>query len=90
MDDRRKHPRTETDEPAYISADGLSTRCRLVNISEEGAAIEVPDPAYLPSHFRLMTEKDRVTRNCRMIWIKQNRIGVAFEPEGAAAPQGNV
>jgi len=38
----------------------------------------------------LMTEKDRVTRNCRMIWIKQNRIGVAFEPEGAAAPQGNV
>ena len=79
MDDRRKHPRTDTDEPAYISADGLSTRCRLVNISDEGAAVEVPDPAYLPSHFQLMTEKDRVTRNCRMIWIKQNRIGVAFE-----------
>jgi hypothetical protein len=83
MEDRRKHPRVEIDEPAYISASGLSMRCRLVNVSPEGAAIEVPDPTFVPSHFQLMTEKDRVIRCCRVIWIKKNRIGVAFDQSGA-------
>ena len=90
MDDRRKHPRIETDEPAYISADGLSTRCRLLNVSMEGAAVEVPDPAYIPSHFQLMTEKDRVIRRCRIIWIKQNRIGIVFEQAEADLPESNI
>jgi hypothetical protein len=83
MDDRRKHPRVEIDEPAYISAGGLSMRCRLLNVSSHGAAVEVPDPAFVPSHFQLMTEKDRVIRRCRVIWIKQNRIGIAFEQANA-------
>lgn len=26
-----------------------------------------------------MTERDRVVRTCRIVWIKQNRIGVEFE-----------
>jgi hypothetical protein len=26
-----------------------------------------------------MTESDRLVRNCRIAWIKQNRIGVEFE-----------
>ena len=79
MDDRRKHPRTEIDEPGYISGDGSSTRCRVINISVEGAALEVPNAAYIPSRFQLMTEKDRVIRHCRIIWIQQARIGVAFD-----------
>jgi hypothetical protein len=88
MDDRRKHPRVEIDEPAYISANGLSMRCRLLNVSPEGAAIEVPDPTFVPSHFRLMIEKDRTIRICRVIWIKQNRIGVAFEEIGTETSSG--
>jgi hypothetical protein len=83
MEDRRKHPRVEIDEPAYISAGGLSMRCRLLNMSADGAAVEVPNSAFVPSHFQLMTEKDRVIRHCRVIWIKQNRIGIAFDPPGA-------
>jgi hypothetical protein len=90
MDDRRKHPRIETDEPAYISADGSSTRCRLLNVSAEGAAVEVPDPAFVPSHFQLMTEKDRVIRRCRVMWIKQNRIGIAFEQADPEPPKSNI
>jgi hypothetical protein len=79
MEERRKHPRTEVDEPAYISSCGSSTRCRVLNVSAEGAAIDVPNPSFVPKRFLLMTEKDRVTRNCRIIWIRQNRVGVAFE-----------
>jgi hypothetical protein len=51
----------------------------VVNISAEGAAIEVPDPALVPARFQLMTESDRVVRDCRIVWTKQNRIGVVFE-----------
>jgi hypothetical protein len=79
MEERRRGPRADVDEPAYISSRGSSTRCRVVNISAEGAAIDVPDPVFVPAHFQLMTEKDRVVRDCRIVWTKQNRIGVIFE-----------
>jgi hypothetical protein len=79
MEDRRRGPRADVDEPAYISSHGSSTRCRVVNISAEGAAIEVPDPLFVPTRFQLMTENDRVVRDCRIVWTKQNRIGVVFE-----------
>lgn len=79
MEERRRGPRADVDEPAYISSGGSSTRCRVVNISAEGAAIEVPDPVFVPARFQLMTEKDRVVRDCRIVWTKQNRIGVIFE-----------
>ena len=80
-DDRRRHPRVEIDEAAYVSSGGASTRCRVLNLSAEGAAIDVPNAAYIPHRFRSMTEKDRLIRTCRVVWIQQNRIGVAFETE---------
>ncbi|MDO9459761.1 MAG: PilZ domain-containing protein [Alphaproteobacteria bacterium] len=90
MEDRRKHPRIEVDEPAYISGDGSSTRCRVLNLSPDGAAIEVPNSAYVPARFQLMTGKDRMVRECRIVWLQQNRIGVAFEQiktvEGKSSP----
>src|SRR4051794_4761296 len=64
-EDRRRAPRADVDDPAYVSSHGSSTRCRLINISAEGAAIEVPDPAFIPNRFQLMTERDRVLRTCR-------------------------
>src|SRR5882762_8591584 len=79
MEERRRGPRADVDEPAYISSHGSSTRCQVVNISAEGAAIDVPDPIFVPARFQLMTEKDRVVRDCRIVWTKQNRIGVVFE-----------
>jgi hypothetical protein len=79
MEERRKHPRAEVDELAYICGDGSSTRCRVLNVSPEGAAVEVPNPSFLPARFKLMTAKDCVVRNCRVIWIRQNTVGVAFE-----------
>ena len=80
-DERRRLPRVAVDEVAYVSSGGASTRCWVLNISEEGAAIDVPNAAYIPQRFRLMTEKDRIIRKCRVVWIQQNRIGVAFETE---------
>jgi hypothetical protein len=78
-DERRRAPRADVDEPAYIASRGASTRCRVVNISADGAAIEVPEAAFIVDRFQLMTERDRVVRNCRVVWTRQNRIGVIFE-----------
>jgi PilZ domain len=82
--ERRRLLRVEVDEAAYVSSGGASTRCRVLNISTEGAAIDVPNAAYIPQRFHLMTEKDRVIRKCRIVWIQQNRIGVAFETESGS------
>jgi hypothetical protein len=79
MEERRKHPRAEVDEAAYICGDGSSTKCRVLNVSAEGCALAVPNPSFIAARFKLMTEKDRVVRDCRVVWISQNNIGVAFE-----------
>jgi hypothetical protein len=49
MEERRKHPRTEIEEPAYVSSGGSVMRCIIRNISPEGAAIEVENPPLSPA-----------------------------------------
>jgi hypothetical protein len=65
MEEKRKHPRTEIEEPAYVSSGGSVMRCVVRNISVEGAAIDVENPAF-------------VVRECRIAWIQRNRIGLTF------------
>ena len=83
--EKRKHQRTEINEPAYISSAGSVMSCMVRNISHEGAAIEVENPSFVPAHFRLVMANDSSVRPCRIIWIQQKRIGVAF----AAADQAS-
>lgn len=79
MIERRKLERIDVDEVAYVFGDGASLRCRVVNMSDQGAAIELPSKRYVNSTFKLMLEKDRIIRSCRLIWSSGNLIGVAFE-----------
>ena len=78
MEEKRKHPRTEIDEPAYVSSGGSVMSCVVRNISAEGAAIDVENPAFVPARFRLVMAKDSSVRECRVAWIQQNRIGLTF------------
>jgi hypothetical protein len=84
MEEKRKHPRTEVNEPAYVSSGGSVMSCTVRNISIEGAAIDVENPAFVPPRFRLVMAKDSSVLECRIAWIQKNRIGVSF----AAMPQG--
>ena len=84
MEEKRKHPRTEIDEPAYVSSGGSVMSCMVRNISPEGAAIDVENPAFVPPSFKLVIAKDSTVHECRIIWIQKNRIGVIF----TAMPQG--
>lgn len=85
MDERRKHPRTEIDEPGLVSAGGSVMRCVVRNISPEGAAIEVDNPAFVPERFRLVMSNGAKVYECSVAWLQKNRIGVAF----VAVPQAS-
>ena len=58
---------------------GFSTPCTIVNLSADGAAIEVSDQTSIPETFKLMTANDRKVRDCRKVWIRLNMLGVEFE-----------
>jgi hypothetical protein len=78
MDERRKHPRIDIDQPGYVSSGGSVMSCTVRNISAEGAAIEVENSAFVPPQFRLVMANDSSVRECRIAWIQRNRIGVTF------------
>ena len=78
MEEKRKHPRTEINEPAYVSSGGSVMGCMVRNISLEGAAIDVENPAFVPPDFRLVMANGSSVRECRIAWIQKNRIGVTF------------
>jgi hypothetical protein len=78
VEEKRKHPRTEVNEPAYVSSGGSVMSCVVRNISVEGAAIDVENPSFVPPQFRLVLAKDSSVRECRVAWIQRNRIGLTF------------
>jgi|tagenome__1003787_1003787.scaffolds.fasta_scaffold20762937_2 hypothetical protein len=78
MDEKRKYPRTEVNEPAYVSSGGSVMSCTVCNMSAEGAAIDVENPAFVPARFRLVMANDSSVRECSVVWIQRNRIGVSF------------
>jgi hypothetical protein len=80
MEERRKYPRTEINQPAYVSAGGSVMSCVVRNISPEGAAIDVDNPAFVPARFRLVMAGDATVHECRVAWIQKNRIGLTFVP----------
>jgi PilZ domain-containing protein len=86
MEEKRKYPRTEISEPAYVSSGGSVIPCVVRNISREGAAIDVANPAFVPQHFRLVMAKDpSIVHSCRVAWIQQNRVGLTFVGTDATA-----
>ena len=78
MEERRKYSRTEIDEPAYVSSGGSVMSCTVRNISPQGAAIDVENPAFVPARFRLVMTNDSTVYECSIVWIQKNRIGLTF------------
>jgi hypothetical protein len=84
MKEKRKFPRTEISEPAYVSFDGSIMSCVVRNISAEGAAIDIENPGFVPARFRLVMADDSSVYECRIAWIREKRIGLTF----VAGPKG--
>jgi PilZ domain len=62
MAEKRKHPRTDLNEPGYVSSGGSVMSCVVRNISLEGAAIDV-DIGLVSLDFGLTT-----VSSCFLIW----------------------
>ena len=64
---------------ATIEFERSAFSCAVRNISEFGAALDVPSSFGIPDEFQLVIETNQVTRQCRVIWRKEKRLGVTFD-----------
>jgi hypothetical protein len=82
MDESRRAVPRRVLKSGTIEFDRGAYSCAVRNLSEAGAALDVPCAVAIPHEFRLIMDTDQLNRHCRVIWRKQNRLGVAFvKPE---------
>jgi PilZ domain len=63
-----------------IEFSGSTIDCVVRNISETGAALEVASPVGIPAEFNLLVSGNVAKRPCRVVWVRDKRIGVTFRP----------
>ena len=79
--ERRRSIREQVQFPAWIDAgDGSRPRsCTVIDVSESGARIMVPSPAFLPKEFWLVLTKDGLRRrHCRVVWYTEAQAGIKY------------
>jgi hypothetical protein len=91
MAERRTVPRNRTLKSGKIR---VSTRmslidCTIRNLSTKGALLLVPNVLDIPDEFKLEMS-DRTTRDCRVTWRGDNRVGVEFAQNANARPFGRA
>jgi len=79
MAENRRTYRRRVLKSATIEFDRSAFSCTVRNISEVGAALDLPSSFGIPHEFQLVIETNQVTRQCRTIWRQENRIGVTFD-----------
>ena len=77
--ERRQVQRHRTLKAGLIAFNRAGTiACRVRNLSEKGALLEVAGPAGIPDEFVLLVEHDHIKRTCRVIWRNPTKLGVEF------------
>jgi hypothetical protein len=82
---RRRRPRKARDVAAWIERpfSDLLERCRLVNVSDDGALLSIDDVYDLPDQFRLRLIRESPTvLNCKVVWQRDKSVGVQFLRNG--------
>ncbi|KJC59326.1 pilus assembly protein PilZ [Bradyrhizobium sp. LTSPM299] len=79
MNEHRGKSRHRVLKTGTIEFGGGAIDCTVRNISETGAALEVVTPLSIPDTFTLYVPSDQLKRQCRIVWRREKRIGVAFE-----------
>jgi PilZ domain len=79
MQERRRVPRTHVQKDAKLLLGNASViACVVLDLTNFGAGVEIPDPIDLPDTLDLTFNEGRTLRPCRRIWQNVNRIGVQF------------
>jgi hypothetical protein len=53
--------------------------CTILDLTNRGAAVDIAGAFVLPDSFLLTLDRGRTLRTCRVIWRRNERLGVAFE-----------
>jgi PilZ domain len=80
--DRRAAQRRPVRKAGMIEFPGGAFSCMVQNLSDAGAALDVPSSVGIPEHFTLMIIERAEAIQCRTIWRSERQIGVAFEAVG--------
>jgi hypothetical protein len=79
MEEHRRDIRQRTFKGGRINFEsGVGVDCLIRNLSEHGACLEVDSSLIWGDRFMLMIKPENVTRNCRIAWRKQKKLGVRF------------
>ncbi len=78
MSEHRIAPRKRVLKAGTIEFGGGVIDCTVRNLSDTGAALSVESPVGIPAEFNLVVVSDQVSRMCRVVWRKENRIGITF------------
>lgn len=79
MEDKRRLRRTRVLKSGMISFGGSTISCTVRNLTRSGAMLDVASPLGAPREFTLVISSDDVRHECRIVWIKEQRIGVSFK-----------
>ncbi len=75
---RRSERRLTLKTGRIIAANG-SLECAILNVSEHGACILVPDGSLTGDHFALLIDGDHEPHYCTVAWRDGARIGVSYD-----------
>jgi hypothetical protein len=78
MNERRATKRQRVFKAGTIEFDGSGVDCTIRNISPDGATLDVASPIGIPHEITLNIASSHERQNCRIVWRKEKRIGVAF------------
>jgi len=79
LENNRAAPRQRTLKAGTIEFSGSTIDCVVRNISATGAALEVASPVDIPAEFNLVISGSAAKHPCRVVWVKDKRLGVTFK-----------
>lgn len=79
VEDKRRLRRTRVLKAGTISFGGSAISCSVRNLTRSGAMLDIVSPLGVPREFTLVIPSDDIRHECRIVWIKEKRIGVSFK-----------
>jgi hypothetical protein len=61
--------------------------CIIRNLSETGAKLELSSSVMIPERFELVIPRKGETRRARIVWHRDELMGIAFEEPAEQAPE---
>ena len=81
MHEKRDIERTRVMRSAkiIIGPDARMVDCTILNLTNRGASVDIADSFAMPDLFQITLDNGRTVRSCRLIWRRNERLGVAFQ-----------